>query len=189
MKLLTDNEIALKSWEDACSLMHILLQAGYVAMMSREDDLIIINWVCTRQVSDRNGVVFMQREEFEDYDEENVKDICKEAGVEDYPSLMEWIERCHKNEQDIVSIALAAESSSLNTILDYIKAGKEAAHKKESSSLEKAADAFQKLAHTMGADNSIITSENEANEAADDDVKTEEPPSTPTDVAPQSDFM
>ena len=133
MNLLTDNEVALKSWEDACSLMHILLQAGYVAMMSREEDLIIINWVCTRQVSDRNGVVFMERELFEDYDEENVKDICNEAGVEDYPALMDWIERCHKNEQDIVSIALAAESTTLDTILDYIKAGKEAARAKEPS--------------------------------------------------------
>lgn len=62
----TNNEIALHSYEDAVALTKILLDNGYVAMISREEQLYIVNYVWSQRDADRNDVAFMDRDELED---------------------------------------------------------------------------------------------------------------------------
>ena len=63
---ITKNEIALHSFEDAVAMAKILLNNGYVAMISREEQLYIVNYVWSQRGADRNDVAFMDREELED---------------------------------------------------------------------------------------------------------------------------
>ena len=63
---ITNNEIALHSYEDAVALTKILLDNGYVAMISREEQLYIVNYVWSQRGADRNDVAFMDRDELED---------------------------------------------------------------------------------------------------------------------------
>lgn len=65
-KYLTDNEIAIKDYDKACLIQEILLEEGYVVMMSREERLWIINWIwCPDGYADRNDVIFISREDYE----------------------------------------------------------------------------------------------------------------------------
>ena len=63
---ITKDEIALHSYEDAVALTKVLLDNGYVAMISREEQLYIVNYVWSHRGADRNDVAFMDREELED---------------------------------------------------------------------------------------------------------------------------
>ena len=63
---ITKNEIALHSFEDAVAIVKVLLDNGYVAMISREEQLYIVNYVWSQRGADRNDVAFMDRDELED---------------------------------------------------------------------------------------------------------------------------
>ncbi len=63
---ITKNEIALHSFEDAVAIAKTLLDNGYVTMISREEQLYIVNYVWSPNDADRNDVAFMDREELED---------------------------------------------------------------------------------------------------------------------------
>lgn len=65
--LIPEKEIAVGSLLHAMDLAEILLDEEYVVMISREEDLYIVNYIWTESPSDRNYVVFMDRE---DYDKE-----------------------------------------------------------------------------------------------------------------------
>jgi hypothetical protein len=67
MRYITDNEIAIKNKDTALKMAEMLISEGYCVMLSREEQLYIINYVWTSSVeSDRNEVIFLSREEFED---------------------------------------------------------------------------------------------------------------------------
>ena len=66
MKYITNNEIACKSYSDALSLAEILLSNGYVVLISKEENLFIINYEWSSRDADRNDVIFLKREDFED---------------------------------------------------------------------------------------------------------------------------
>ena len=57
------NEIAFKSCENCMEVARILVEEDYVVLISREEDLWILNFVYSEH-SDRNDVVFMSQEEF-----------------------------------------------------------------------------------------------------------------------------
>ena len=59
-------EIALDTYEDAVATAEILLRNNYVVMLSREDAIFIVNAVFAAYGGDRNDVVFMSREYFDD---------------------------------------------------------------------------------------------------------------------------
>ena len=59
-------EIALDTYEDAVATAEILLRTNYVVMLSREDAIFIVNAVFAVYGGDRNDVVFMSREYFDD---------------------------------------------------------------------------------------------------------------------------
>jgi spore coat polysaccharide biosynthesis predicted glycosyltransferase SpsG len=60
-----NNEIAFKSKENAINVMKTLLEENYVVLMSREENLYIINYEYSSN-SDRNNVVFIDKYEFEE---------------------------------------------------------------------------------------------------------------------------
>lgn len=58
------DEIALHDKETALKIANILVDEDYVVMISREENLYIVNYLYA-QYSDRNDVVFMNRDEFD----------------------------------------------------------------------------------------------------------------------------
>ena len=58
------DEIAVHNKEVALKIIDLLVDQDYVVMLSREEDLYIINYLYS-QYSDRNDVIFMDREEFD----------------------------------------------------------------------------------------------------------------------------
>ena len=58
------DEIAVHDKEVALKIIDLLVDQDYVVMLSREENLYIINYLYS-QYSDRNDVVFMDREEFD----------------------------------------------------------------------------------------------------------------------------
>ena len=61
------NELSFHNHEDAMKVAQILIKEHYVILLSREEDLIILNWEYSH-LSNRNDVVFMSVDEFdEDY--------------------------------------------------------------------------------------------------------------------------
>lgn len=63
---ITNNEIALHSFENAVDIAKTLLNNGYVIMISREEQLYIVNYEWSSRGADRNDVAFMNREKLED---------------------------------------------------------------------------------------------------------------------------
>ena len=63
---ITDNEIALHSFEDAVAIAKILLNNGYVTMISKEEKLYIVNYEWSPSDANRNDVAFINRDELEE---------------------------------------------------------------------------------------------------------------------------
>lgn len=64
---ITKNEIALHSFEDAVAVSKVLLDNGYVTMISKEEQLYIVNYIWSAEDANRNDVAFIDREELEDF--------------------------------------------------------------------------------------------------------------------------
>ncbi len=63
---ITKNEIALHSFEDAVAVSKVLLDNGYVTMISKEEQLYIVNYIWSAEDANRNDVAFMDRVELEE---------------------------------------------------------------------------------------------------------------------------
>lgn len=63
----TRNEIAVKNFDDALKFVDILLANEYVIMISKEENLYIINYIWSVRGSDRNDVCFQDREAVEEF--------------------------------------------------------------------------------------------------------------------------
>ena len=61
----SSGEIACHSFSTATTFADLLLEEGNVVMLSREEDLYIINYIWSEREADRNDVVFMDRCDFE----------------------------------------------------------------------------------------------------------------------------
>lgn len=59
------HEIAIKNKEKALEILSALVDEEYCVMFSREEDLYIINYEYS-EYSDRNNVIFMSKDEFEE---------------------------------------------------------------------------------------------------------------------------
>lgn len=66
MNYLTNNEIAVHNFSSASRLAEELLENGYVVMISKEENLFIVNYVWSERGANRNDVVFNSREVIED---------------------------------------------------------------------------------------------------------------------------
>lgn len=63
------NEIAIRNKEATMRVVSCLVEEEYCVMLSREEDLYIIDFEYS-EYSDRNNVIFMSREDFEQKFEE-----------------------------------------------------------------------------------------------------------------------
>ena len=61
------NEIAFKDRNAAFRVADMLIDEDYVVMISKEENLSIVNYEWSEHNSDRNDVVFMRRDEFEEH--------------------------------------------------------------------------------------------------------------------------
>ena len=59
-----EHEIAVQDKEVALKIIDLLVDQDYVVMLSREENLYIIHYLYSKY-SDRNDVVFIEREEFD----------------------------------------------------------------------------------------------------------------------------
>lgn len=66
MKYITNNEIAVHSFNDACIFAEALLRNGYVTMISKEENLFIVNYVWSSNDANRNDVCFQSKEVIEE---------------------------------------------------------------------------------------------------------------------------
>ena len=64
-KFLEQDSLTFESYEDAAAVQKILIENGYCTMMSREEHLWLLNRVWTEKFADRNGVIFVNRAEYE----------------------------------------------------------------------------------------------------------------------------
>lgn len=71
--MLYKKEIAVKdmNWTRASAIAQALVEEGYAVMLTVEEQLIIIDYEYAGDVgapfADRNNIVFMSRDDFEDY--------------------------------------------------------------------------------------------------------------------------
>lgn len=74
MNWLTNNEIAVNNFSSARRLAEDLLENNYVVMISKEENLFIVNYVWSKN-ADRNDIAFNNRETIEDiiFDREEEK--------------------------------------------------------------------------------------------------------------------
>ena len=73
--VLKRNEIAVKKFEDAAILAEVLLKNDYVVMLSKEENLLIINYVWSEHEADRNDMIFGRYDEIMS-EIENQDDTC-----------------------------------------------------------------------------------------------------------------
>lgn len=66
VNLIPEKEISVSSLLHAMDLAEILLDEEYVVMISKEEDLFIVNYIWSESDANRNDVVFMSREDYED---------------------------------------------------------------------------------------------------------------------------
>ena len=60
------NEIAFKNHKNGLVVAKALLDEDYVVMLSYEEQLLIINYEWSERGANRNDVVFMRRDEYEE---------------------------------------------------------------------------------------------------------------------------
>lgn len=60
------HEIAVNNFADAETLMEVLINNGYVVLLSKEEKLWIINYIWSENDANRNDVVFMRKDEYEE---------------------------------------------------------------------------------------------------------------------------
>ena len=65
-KNIFEHEIACGSEENALTLAKILMEEGYVVMLSKEERLTIVNYLWSQRGADRNDVRFMTVEDLEE---------------------------------------------------------------------------------------------------------------------------
>ena len=66
IKYVTENEIAVNNLQDAQRMAELLLINDYVVMISKEENLYIVNYLWSPNNADRNDVVFQDREIMEE---------------------------------------------------------------------------------------------------------------------------
>lgn len=81
MKYLTNNELSVNTFEEAMAIQKILINNDYAVMITKEENLYIINYVWS-SLSDRNDVVFRNRSDFIYEEDEEIKEIRKEIEEE-----------------------------------------------------------------------------------------------------------
>lgn len=110
----SDGEITCNSPTAVNVLSNVLLDQGYVVMISREEDLYILNYIWSERGADRNDVVFMDRCDLEEHfyevdeeEEEEEDDYYKRQRIERDAANSAWHvtrQLIHKSPEQIEEI-------------------------------------------------------------------------------------
>ena len=74
-----ENEIAFTDYERGFDVAKALLDEGYIVMLSYEEEFLILNYEFSEHGADRNDVVLMQRDEFEETLDNQYEDIMNDV--------------------------------------------------------------------------------------------------------------
>ena len=72
------NELTFRDHVRGFEVAKALLDEDYVVMLSYEENLLVINYEWSEHRADRNDVIFMRRDEFEEKYDEIVDDILSD---------------------------------------------------------------------------------------------------------------
>lgn len=83
MDFLEQDGIAVKTFEEACAIVKILINNGNAVMITTEEELFIVNWVwCDSGFANRNDVIFTNRAGWEvDNDYETYPQNAENCGA------------------------------------------------------------------------------------------------------------
>ena len=73
------NELAFTDYDRAFDVAKALLDEGYIVMLSYEEEFLILTYEFSEHGADRNDVVFMRRDEFEEEFDEQYEDIMNDV--------------------------------------------------------------------------------------------------------------
>ena len=101
MKYLPQNEIAVDTYDQACTIAKILLDNHCVVCISCEEQLYIVNWEFS-WLSDRNDIIFRSREDWEYEAMQEQKQLAEEE--------WEW-EREREQQQNAIKDCIKGQMS------------------------------------------------------------------------------
>ena len=73
------NELVFKNHSRGLGVAKALLDEGNVVMLSYEEEFLVLNWEFSEHGADRNDVVLMRRDEYEDFDYEYSEGVWNEV--------------------------------------------------------------------------------------------------------------
>jgi hypothetical protein len=73
------NQLVFKNHENGFKVAKILLDEGNVVMLSYEEEFLILNYEFSEHGADRNDVVLMRRDEFEETLDNHYEDIMNDV--------------------------------------------------------------------------------------------------------------
>lgn len=73
------NELGFTDYNRGFDVAKALLDEGYVVMLSYEEKFLILNYEFSEHGADRNDVVLMRRDEFEEEFDEQYEDIMNDV--------------------------------------------------------------------------------------------------------------
>lgn len=74
-----ENELAFTDYERGFDVAKALLDEGYIVMLSYEEEFLILNYEFSEHGADRNDVVLMRRDEFEETLDNQYEDIMNDV--------------------------------------------------------------------------------------------------------------
>ena len=74
-----ENEIAFTDYNRGFDVAKALLDEGYIVMLSYEEEFLILNYEFSEHGADRNDVVLMRRDEYEERLDEQYEDIMNDV--------------------------------------------------------------------------------------------------------------
>lgn len=75
------NQIAFEDHQNGMVIAKGLLDEGYVVMLSYEEQLLIVNYEWTPNHADRNDMVFMTREKYEEEMEKIYEEVMEDLRI------------------------------------------------------------------------------------------------------------
>ena len=73
------NELAFTDYDRGFDVARALLDEGYIVMLSYEEEFLILTYEFSEHGADRNDIVFMRRDEYEEEFDEQYEDIINDV--------------------------------------------------------------------------------------------------------------
>ena len=73
------HELVFKNHDNGFKVAKMLLDEGNVVMLSYEEEFLVLNWEFSEHGADRNDVVLMRRDEYEEEFDKQYEDIINDV--------------------------------------------------------------------------------------------------------------